>query len=311
MIFTQRYKELLFNDNGEIIDDFCSEINYTIKEKIASIMITFAEPQRFKPNRYDNYEETTNALESAIHRLGEILGYPPIYHNQSYSGYFSSEIAAQLTPRLFDIIELQFDELSKDEKVEFQKEINNILSQNEIPWCLVDGKMTKIDSKQFELDIKIKTLSLIEELKDYEPKFKSAFEELMCACKNLEKANFSETISYSEKCYESVLKVICNVQKGNAEKLTTEYIKQHGNSLPPTMTKEGFREKVLMSLPFIRNNSSSDHGAGAMPIQITNHMAKLALNISAALCTYLIEDYLTTVDSPHLNDDTNPKDMPF
>lgn len=311
MIFTQRYRELIYNEKGETVDGFCDEIEYRIKEKITNIMTTFAEPQKFRPNRYDNYEETTDALESAIHRLEEEIGYPMFFHNQSYSGYFPSDIAAQVTPTLFDIIELQFDELSKSEKVEFQKEINQVFSDNEIPWRLVDGSMTKIDSKQFELDLKIKALSLMQELKDYEPKFKSAFEELMCACNNLEKGNYSETISYSEKCYESVLKVICNLQKGNADKLTTQYTELHSDSLPKTMAKEGFREKVLMSLPYIRNNSASDHGAGASTIQISKEIAKLALNMSASLCTYLIENYLNSLNIGQSSNNSDSDDISF
>ncbi len=47
----------------------------------------------------------------------------------------------------------------------------------------------------------------------------------------------------------------------------------------------------MMSLPFIRNNSGSDHGAGAKDIIISKPMAKLALNLAAALNTYLIEEY--------------------
>ena len=311
MIFTQRYKELIFNEEGETVDGFCDEIKYNIKQKIVAIMFTFAEPQRFRPNRYDNYEVTTDALEAAVHRLEENLGYSLIYTHQNYSGYSDSEISMQLTHTLFDLIELQFDELSKSEKFEFQKEINQVFSDNEIPWRLVDGSMTKIDSKQFELDLKIKALSLMQELKDYEPKFKSAFEELMCACNNLEKGNYSETISYSEKCYESVLKVICNLQKGNADKLTTQYAELHSDSLPKTMAKEGFREKVLMSLPYIRNNSASDHGAGASTIQISKEIAKLALNMSASLCTYLIENYLNSLNIGQSPNNSNSDDIPF
>lgn len=311
MIFTQRYKELLYDKEGIAIDGFCDDLEYRIKEKLADVMTTFAEPQRFKPNRYDNYEVTTDALVSAICRFKEITGYIPFYHNNNYSEFSSSEIALQLTPSLFDLIELQFDELSKNEKGEFQREINQVFSDNETPWRLVDGIIIKIDSKQFELDIKNKALSLMQELKDYEPKFKSAFEELMCACSNFEKGNFIETISYSEKCYESVLKVICNVQKGNADKLTTLYSDNYSDSLPETMTKEGFREKVLMSLPYIRNNSAADHGAGAVSIQISKELAKLALNISASLCTYLIENYLASLNIKQPDNDSDSGDIPF
>ena len=77
------------------------------------------------------------------------------------------------------------------------------------------------------------------------------------------------------------------------------------------MTKEGFREKVLMSLPYIRNNSAADHGAGAVPIQISKELAKLALNISASLCTYLIENYLASLNIKQPNKGTDSGDIPF
>ena len=310
MIFTQRYKELIFDEEGITIDGFCDDLEYRIKEKLADVMTRFAEPQKFKPNRYDNYEITTDALKSAIHEYEEVKGCPLIYHNHNYSGYASSELAVQLTPTLFDIIELQFDQLSKNEKLEFQKEINQVLANN-IPWVLVDGKMKKIDATQFELDIQMKALSLMQELKDCDSKFQPAFDELMCACSNFEKGNFSETISYSEKCYESVLKVACNIQKGNADKLTSLYSDSYSDSLPASMTKEGFREKVLMSLPYIRNNSASDHGAGAVPIQISKELAKLALNLSASLCTYLIENHLASLHINQMINETDADDLPF
>lgn len=64
--------------------------------------------------------------------------------------------------------------------------------------------------------------------------------------------------------------------------------------VPDTMTKAGFREKVMMSLPYIRNNSGVDHGAGAKEVVISKPMAKLAVNFAAALDTYLIEEYTET-----------------
>ena len=53
--------------------------------------------------------------------------------------------------------------------------------------------------------------------------------------------------------------------------------------MPASMAPEGFREKVMMALPFVRNNSSSDHGAGATPARISRPLAKLAINLAAAL----------------------------
>ena len=53
----------------------------------------------------------------------------------------------------------------------------------------------------------------------------------------------------------------------------------------------GFESQVMKALPFIRNNSGADHGAGAKAVVISKPMAKLAVNLAAALDTYLIEEY--------------------
>jgi hypothetical protein len=50
----------------------------------------------------------------------------------------------------------------------------------------------------------------------------------------------------------------------------------------------------MMSLPYIRNNSGADHGAGEKVVVISKPMAKLAVNLAAALDTYLIEEYTTS-----------------
>jgi hypothetical protein len=113
----------------------------------------------------------------------------------------------------------------------------------------------------------------------------------------LEKGSYAEAISNAEKSYESVLKVICDILKGTADQLTKEYIDKTLCSLPATMKKEGFREKVLMALPFIRNNSSSDHGAGGSPANISRPLAQLAINLSAAMSTFLIEEYMVTIQT--------------
>ena len=189
------------------------------------------------------------------------------------------------------MIELQFTELSDSEKHEFQSEINAVFRQHNVPWLLHEGHMVKIDAAQFELDLRQKALEQLRELKDCEPKFQAAHSELLRSCESLQKSDFASAISNAGKSYESVLKVICGLKKGNADKLTRAYLETRSDTLPATMTPEGFREKVMMALPFIRNNSSSDHGAGATLTVISKPLAKLAVNLAAAINTYLIEVY--------------------
>lgn len=294
MIFSERYKELIDVGHGEAKDNICGEIEFNIKKKIAEVLTEFAEPQKYQVSRYNNLEEETTALESAIERLSDILGYPIIHIDMLPYGMdgLVAGLVSVFTPYLFDIIELQYIELSDKEKPEFEKTLNGLFAEKDIPWILHNGRLIKIDAKQFELDVKAKTLALIKELKDCDAVFQAPFNELTTALEFLEKGSYAEAISNAEKSYESVLKILCNVNRGNADKLTKQVLEANICNIPESMTKEGFREKVLLSLPYVRNNSTASHGSGKDVIEITKEMANLSINIAAALNTYLIESYV-------------------
>ena len=291
-LFSDRYAELVKVENGEFVDNICGQISEDAKADVSEIMRQYAEPAKIYPNRYNSFEIRTTVLEIAIRTFNDIKGGPYIwFENTDFDKPWSNPLASTFTPFLFDIIELQYAELSDGEKCEFQSEINAMFSQHDVPWLLHEGRMIKIDTAQFELDLRQKALEQLRELKDSDSKFQASYSELLGACDFLQKNDFASAISNAGKSYESVLKVICNLQRGNADKLTKAYLETRSGTLPATMTPEGFREKVMMSLPFIRNNSSSDHGAGATPTIISEPLAKLAINFAAALNTYWVEEY--------------------
>lgn len=299
MVFSKRYKDLIDIGHGEPVDNICGEIAFSIKKEIAEILKDFAEPITIITNRYDSSEIYKNAHLLAIEKLNKNIGMPVIQtHWNVFDGYIDQDIFGSIfTPWLFDLIELQYIELSDGERRDFQVAITTVFKNNDIPWILCDGLMLKIDKQQFELDLRAKTLSTLHELKDNNPKFQSAYNELMMACEFFEKGNYAEAISNAGKSYESVLKVICGINKGNAVKLTKEYTNKKLCHLPDTMNIDGFCEKVMMALPFIRNNSSSDHGAGDTPAVITKPLAQLAINLSATMNTYLIEEFTVTMSA--------------
>lgn len=280
ILFSERYKDKIDYGYGQAVDRICDDVTYEVKCKLSNVMHDFAEPQILHPNRYNNYEVTTDALEQARIIFDDKMGAPIAYN----------PINALFTPHMFDIIELQYNELTENERLAFQQAIDEVFQDNDLPWVLHDGRMVKIDSCQFEMDLKNKALSLMKELKDAEPVFQSAYTELTDAAEALEKNDFQSAINNAEKSYESVLKVILGVDRGNAESLTTQYM----NNLlivPDTMDKSNFRLKVMTSLPCIRNHSGADHGAGSKTVVISKPMAKLAVNLACALDTYLIEEY--------------------
>lgn len=284
-LFSQRYSELIQGDKN----DFLGEIDYEVKGKIVRIMVTFSEPITFKVSRYNEEYVNTDAFYHAIHLYNDLMGYDviDIYNQGAYEGFY---VGAQLQGSdeiLFDVIELQYEVLSAKEKKAFASEINKTFSQNDLPWLLVDGKILKIDAKQFEVDLKQKTMEKIKELTDCDPKFKSAYNELQKAMEFFSKGDYPEAIINAEKCYESVMKITLGVSKGTANDLTNKMLGQL--SLPNAISSEGFQNNVLMTLPYIRNKVAS-HGAGAADISISKSLANLAINLAASLCTYLIEE---------------------
>lgn len=296
MIFAKRYASLIFHgEDQEIRDDICGDIDYRIKQKLVSIMEDYAEPIVLHPDRYDSFNiVTTDAFIYACKQFNDIMDIPYFHIPRMgipvsmYSGGLN--LSGYCVAFIFSVAELQYVNLSDGEKGEYSAALNSFFEEYDVQWRMLDGKMIKIDAQQFECDLKAKALAQMQELKDAEPKFQSAYTELTTAVEALEKGDYQSAINNAGKSYESILKVILGADRGNADKLT----KQYADSLlvfPDTMKADGFREKVMMSLPYVRNNSGADHGAGAKEVVITKPMAKLAVNLAAALNTYLIEEY--------------------
>lgn len=149
--------------------------------------------------------------------------------------------------------------------------------------------MIKVDSQQFEQDLKQKALLRMCELTDSAPIFQSSYDEFVKSIEFFQRGDYAEAISNDGKSYESVMKVILQVERGNADKLTKDLISRGGLTFTESITSEGFREKVLMSLPYIRNNSTASHGAGQSTIKVSKDMANLAINLEVSLNSYLID----------------------
>ena len=289
ILFSERYKDKIDYGHGQAVDRICDDVTYEVKCKLSDVLQHFDEPIVIHPHRYDNYEIRTDAFHEAIKNFNKIMGAEIITTKFNIFDDHYNPLSSSFTPYLFDIIELQYNELTENERLAFQQSIDEVFQDNDLPWVLHDGRMVKIDSCQFEMDLKNKALSLMKELKDAEPVFQSAYTELKQSVEALEKNDFQSAINNAGKSYESVLKVIVGNDKGNADALINQYMNYL--TVPDTMTKEGFKGNVMKSLPFIRNNSGADHGAGSKTVVISKPMAKLAVNLACVLDTYLIEEY--------------------
>lgn len=292
MIFSKRYKDMLIKgDDVPDTSNFIGDIDYSARKRIVCVLKSFDEPKKITISRYSNETKDYDAFTLSLMELNQELGYDLFNLDVLSCNYGTSNADEQLIGGnlnyLFDVMELQYGFLTAKGKREFTKNINSVLNEYEIPWLLVDGKMIKIDAKQFECDIKRKTLEKMKELSDCDSKFKPAFEELQKAIDFYNKEDYSESIMNANKSYESVMKVIIGTNDGNASALTDSI--KNKLELPSAIKKNGFKDRILMSLPYIRNELSS-HGAGSEKITISKSLANLALNLAASLCTFVIED---------------------
>ena len=296
-LFSERYEELLQDESNWFGGDDGGSVPYSAKVLIARVMEDFREPINLQPSRYDNYTVDTDALDLAIRELNESVDYRVVDLDMMRMGSGLDEVHALAnvhTPHLFDLIELQYEELSDDAengKGGFRGEINKVLRERDIPWILVDGRLVKIDPKQFEQDLKLKTLGEMKELKDACPLYQGAYDELRKAIDFLGRGDYAEAVINAEKSYESVLKVILGSESETeaANGLTKRLLEAGKLSLPVGLKPEALQSSVLMSLPIIRNKAAA-HGSGATGREMSGPMANLAVNLACALNTYLIQE---------------------
>lgn len=296
-LFSERYGELFQDEPNWFGGDDDSSVPYNAKVLIARVMEDFREPISFQPNRYDNYTVDTDALDLAISELNEHVDYRVVDLDMMCMGSGLDEthaLANVYTPHLFDLIELQYEELSDDAengKGGFRGEINKVLRETDIPWLLVDGRLVKIDPKQFEQDLKLKALGEMKELNDADPLYQGAYDELRKAMDFLGRGDYAEAVINAEKSYESVLKVILGSgsETEAANGLVKRLLEAGKLPLPESLKPEAFQSSVLMSLPIIRNKAAA-HGSGTTGREISGSMANLAVNLACALNTYLIQE---------------------
>ena len=296
-LFSERYGELFQDESNWFGGDDDSNVPYNVKVLIARVMEDFREPISIQPNRYDSCTVNTDALDLAISELDEHVGYRVVDLDMMRMGSGLDEfhaLANVYTPHLFDLIELQYDELSDDAengKGDFHREINKVFREHGIPWLLVDGRLVKIDPKQFEQDLKLKALNRMEALKDACPLYQGAYDELRKAIDFLGRGDYAEAVINAEKSYESVLKVILGseFETGAANGLTKRLLEAGKLPLPEGLKPKAFQSSVLMSLPVIRNKAAA-HGSGATGCEMSGPMANLAVNLACALNTYLIQE---------------------
>lgn len=143
MLFTHRYCDPVQMENSTPVDLICTDVTGKVKKSLISALIEFSELQKWKPNRYDNYEITTDAMFMALRRLNEMHETPVVVLNETgpFGNRYSTRLESIFNPLLFDLIELQHEELSDTERTPFRERINSIFQQAHLCFSLTERGM--------------------------------------------------------------------------------------------------------------------------------------------------------------------------
>jgi hypothetical protein len=150
-------------------------------------------------------------------------------------------------------------------------------------------------------------------MKNNDPSFVEAFKELLAAYESYDKNDYKNAVLNAEKSYESVLKVVLNDAEGAVDSLLGKLINIPFfiKTFPKTMSKGGFKDKILSSLPYIRNLTKVGHGSGSEDIDISKSLTRLSLNLSCTLSSCILYCYSEkTAESPRKYKKID-EDLPF
>jgi hypothetical protein len=152
-VFSQRYRDFISTENGIQKDCICDCVSDQIKDKIISILDEFSEVRRERPYK-DNYEISTDDMFMALEKLNSIHDTQIIELNEL--GFFGNRyidcLKRLFTPYLFDLVELEYKELSQEKKGPFSNMINAIFQRNQLPFYLSNNGFIEHNGNHEVLD---------------------------------------------------------------------------------------------------------------------------------------------------------------
>ncbi|HNU01893.1 MAG TPA: abortive infection family protein [Acidobacteriota bacterium] len=224
------------------------------------------------------------------------------------------------TPRfVLDSCELFFDILeeyqvnrgySGADPVRYQKQLNVIFDDANLPWRMLDGRILKVDSKWLEEEIHAKAIELIAVAG-----FEGALHEFLQARSDFSNGDFKGAINSANLALESTMKGILGVEQAKPGELVRKII---DSGIIPDYHEEFlvvFEKHILRSVPNARNfEKGVGHGQGVVISEPPKSFAELAVNLTGVLILFLIKRHLELypprVDTPNESVDLSD-DVPF
>lgn len=185
--------------------------------------------------------------------------------------------------QVLDALEAFHNLLPDSRRCLFQKEVNSVLSEENSPWRMSDGRMYLVDSRF--LDARKEQVE--QEMK--REGFLGAHEEFRDAQCFLQAGEADDAIHKANRAFESALKSLLNQRQGTAADLLKK-LREETSLLDgvPDEAQKAIIATVLQGLPALRHKLGG-HGQGDEPIEVPRAYGDLAVNLAAAYIKFLLD----------------------
>jgi hypothetical protein len=169
--------------------------------------------------------------------------------------------------------------------------LNARFLEHRLGYQYASGRIVKIDNQMVHAEVVVPTLTLLSD-----SAFAGANQEFLTALDHLRHRRTKEAIVEAAKSFESTMKTICDLKQWSyaptdtASKLIDVLVQK---GLIPTYMQtqlNALRSLLESGAPTIRNKTAA-HGQGAVPIAVSEDVARYAINTAAANITLLVEVY--------------------
>jgi hypothetical protein len=222
-----------------------------------------------------NYD--TDLLTDLAGQLRDLYGTDILPGDERGHGV-SAMVAGAPAQCVFDALEL-FEAPARDG---FIAAVNRILSEEDLPWRMLDGEMVLLDEVFARSELAGRVDDSIRRAG-----FDGARSELRRARNHVVDGDGRDAVHSAGSAFESVLMAMLGSDRGKASKLVADLGRGGYLDDLPKDLRERFSKQVLGAMPWMRNELGG-HGQGGDTVDVPPAYAQLAIDLAATFSHFLI-----------------------
>lgn len=290
-MFSQRYHRAI--EQKTLVVD----LPEPARRKIWTWLIANNDSLHIQRDPNDNWVSNSSILEETERDLltengWECLPVTPYPAETQYHQALRLLILDGQGPFVFDAVEVASRHMDAAKIDTLRQKVNQIFELHDCPWRMSDGEFFKLDA-----DFVGARLTTIAHDRLAANQFSGAANEYAKARQYLSTGDIREAIFFAGHSFESVMKVLTNLEHANGDRLIKELGSQGFFDDLPESVRSGFMDQVLKALPFLRNKLGG-HGQGKEVVSLPPAYGELAIQIAAAFQNFLISKHLERTTPP-------------